>query len=271
MTTLHLKFRSNFPLDTESITPDQFKDKPVSEIARLPALLGNQAGALGDFFTIMDDSSPVITLEGDLGRVKHIGAGMTEGKIVIHGNAGMHLGAGMRGGEITVHGDTGDWAGAEMTGGKIHITGNAGHGLGGAYRGSRHGMNRGLILVEGNAGNETGALMRRGLIVVLGNVADFAGAFMLAGTILVFGKLGARTGAGMKYGTIVTFHQPELLATFHYDCVYRPGFLSLLFKSLRSQGLPVEAGWAAGSFRRYSGDFNTLGKGEVLVYAQDER
>ena len=130
-------------------------------------------------------------------------------------------------------------------------------------------MNRGLIFVEGNAGNETGALMRRGLIVVQGNVADFAGAFMLAGTILVVGSLGARAGAAMKYGTIIAYHQPELLSTFQYDCTYRPGFLGMLLKNLRGQGIPVEDKWISGFYRRYSGDFNTLGKGEVLVYDQD--
>jgi formylmethanofuran dehydrogenase subunit C len=130
-------------------------------------------------------------------------------------------------------------------------------------------MNRGLIFVEGNAGNETGALMRRGLIVVLGDVADFAGAFMLAGTIIVYGNLGARAGAGMKYGTIVAYHHPELLSTFHYDCTYQPGFLGLILKNLRDQGMPIEDKWMSGNFQRFSGDFNTLGKGEILVYAQD--
>jgi len=68
---------------------------------------------------------PEIVLEGDLSRAKQIGAGMTQGKITIHGDAGMHLGATMRGGEIAVHGNAGDWAGAEMQGGLIRIMGNA--------------------------------------------------------------------------------------------------------------------------------------------------
>jgi formylmethanofuran dehydrogenase subunit C len=268
MTTLKLYIQSNLPLDAETITPDLLLGKTEAEIAQLPVLHGNQAGVLGDFFRISDDHSDTLTLEGDLGRVKHIGVGMKQGRIEIHGNVGMHLGAGMHGGEIVVHGNTGDWTGAEMTGGKIHVAGNTGHGLGGAYRGSRHGMNRGFIYVEGNAGYETGALMRRGLIVVAGNVADFAGAFMLAGTIIVFGNLGVRPGAGMKYGTIITYHQPELLPTFQYDCVYQPGFLGLILKNLRSQGKPIEDKWVTGYYRRYSGDFNSLGKGEILVYDQ---
>ncbi|HMD90115.1 MAG TPA: formylmethanofuran dehydrogenase subunit C [Anaerolineaceae bacterium] len=268
MTTLKIKTQSNYPLEAEVITPDNFIGKTESEISEMPILLGNQTLKLGDLFSVEGDGSSEITLEGDLSRVKHIGTGMTRGKIVVHGNAGMHLGAAMLGGEIVVEGNAGDWAGSEMQGGKIHIHGNAGHGLGGAYRGSRHGMNRGLIIVEGNTGNETGALMRRGLIVVYGNVADFAGAFMLAGTVIIFGQMGARAGAGMKYGSIIAFHQPELLPTFHYDCVYSPIFLKLILQALKAQAVVIDQNWITGKYRRYSGDENTLGKGEILVYDQ---
>jgi formylmethanofuran dehydrogenase subunit C len=155
-----------------------------------------------------------------------------------------------------------------MKGGFIHIRGNAGHGLGGAYRGSRHGMNRGLIMAEGNAGNETGALMRRGVIVVKGNAGDFAGAFMTAGSVVVFGELGIRAGAGMLRGTIVAFQEPELLPTFRYDCTFSPHFLSMLLLDLRSRGLSISDDHMSGEYRRYSGDFNRLGKGEILVYDQ---
>jgi formylmethanofuran dehydrogenase subunit C len=268
MTTLKLKTQSNFPLEADVITPDNFMGKTEAEISELPLLLGNEKLKLGDLFSVEGDGSSELILEGDLSKVKHIGAQMTQGQIVVHGAVGMHLGAEMSGGEIEVHGNAADWAGAEMKGGKIHVNGNAGHGLGGAYRGSRHGMNRGLIIVEGNAGNEVGALMRRGLIVVHGNVADFAGAFMLAGTIIVFGQMGARAGAGMKYGSIVTLHQPELLPTFKYDCIYSPIFLKLILQSLKARAVAIDPDWITGNYRRYSGDQNTLGKGEILVYDQ---
>jgi formylmethanofuran dehydrogenase subunit C len=268
MTTLKLNIQSNYPLEAEVISPDHFLGKSEAEIASLPVCYGNETHPLGDFFTVTGDGSNEIILEGDLSRVKYVGAGMTGGKITSYGSVGMHLGSRMSGGEITVNGDAGDWAGAEMVGGKMHIKGNAGHGLGGAYRGSRHGMNRGLILVDGNTGNETGALMRRGLIAVQGNVGDFAGAFMLAGTLVVFGHLGARAGAGLKYGTLVAYHPPQLLPTFHFDCVYQPGFLRLILKNLRMKGLEIADELFTGNYRRYSGDFNTLGKGEILVYDQ---
>jgi len=129
-------------------------------------------------------------------------------------------------------------------------------------------MNRGLIAVEGNAGNEVGAAMRRGLIVVKQNAGDFAGAFMVAGTIIVCGKLGLRAGAGSLRGTIIALEPAELLPTYRYDCTYGPSFLNLLFRELRNQGVSALDGYGPGRFRRYSGDFNRRGKGEILVYDQ---
>jgi formylmethanofuran dehydrogenase subunit C len=268
MTTLTLKLQPQAPLEAGAITSDNFQGKSASEIARLPVMHGNETALLGDFFDVNADGAAEILLNGDMSRVKNIAAGMTQGKVTVNGNAGMHLGAGMRGGEVGAFGNVGDWAGAEMSGGKIHIRGNAGHGLGGAYRGSRRGMNRGLIIVEGNAGNEVGAAMRRGLIVVTGTAGDFAGAFMIAGSIIVFGRLGIRAGAGLLRGAIVTFQPPELLPTYRYDCSYQPDFLKLVFEDLRRQGLSIPDRYATGCYRRYSGDFNRLGTGEILVYDQ---
>ncbi len=265
MTTLRLNHPSAIPLEAETITPDGFLGKSAAEIAALPVALGNQMACLGDFFAIDGDGAPDITLEGDLAGVKAIGKGMTQGQIVIHGNVGMHLGAGMRGGSILVDANAGDWAGAEMRGGQIHIQGNAGHGLGGAYRGSPKGMNRGLIVVDGHAGNEAGSAMRRGLIVIGGDCGDFTGAFMIAGTILVGGRLGERTGAGLKRGTIVAYEPPRLLPSFRYACTYSPPYINLLLRHLRSLGLAIPDAWMMGRYRRYNGDLAALGKGEILI------
>jgi len=268
MTILTLQTQPDAPLEAGSVTPDVFRGKSALEIANLPAMHGNQRATLGDFFRIEGPGGEEVVLNGDLARIKNIGAGMTVGCITVRGNAGMHLGAGMHGGEIRVFGNADDWAGAEMAGGKIHIHGNAGHCLGGTYRGSRHGMNRGLILVDGSAGNEVGAGMRRGLIAVQKDVGDFAGAFMIAGSIVVFGKMGIRAGAGLSRGTIITFQKPELLPTYRFDCTYSPSFLGLIFQSLQNHGIAVPDHVSEGSFHRYSGDFNRLGKGEILVYDQ---
>jgi formylmethanofuran dehydrogenase subunit C len=268
MTTLTLQLQPQAPLEAAAITPDIFLGKSEREIAGLPVVHGNETCLLGDFFKIEGSGSAEIIVNGDLTRVKNLASGMTQGHVVVNGGAGMHLGAAMRGGVIDAYGSVDAWAGAEMKGGKIHIRGDAGHGLGGAYRGSRHGMNRGLIIVEGNAGHEVGAAMRRGMILVTGGTGDFTGAFMIAGTIVVLGNLGIRAGAGMLRGTIVAFQMPELLPTFRYDCTYQPDFLKLIFQELRTHGLSISDGFATGCYKRYSGDFNRLGKGEILIYDQ---
>ncbi len=268
MTTLTLKLQPKAPLEGEAITPDNFLGKPAAAIAGLPAMHGNEPALLGDFFQVDGDGSEEIVLVGDLRRVKSIAAGMTRGTVIIQGDAGMHLGAGMRGGEIKVYGNAGDWTGAELAGGKIYIRGNAGHGLGGAYRGSRRGMNRGLIIVDGNAGNEVGAVMRRGVIAVAGNAGDFTGAFMIAGSLIVFGQMGIRAGAGLLRGSIVSLKPAELLPTYRYACTCRPDFLNLIYQKLKREGMSIPDGCATGAYKRYSGDFNRSGKGEILIYDQ---
>ncbi len=62
---------------------------------------------------------------------------------------------------------------------------------------------------------------------------------MIAGTLVVFGHLGSRPGAGIKRGSIVTFHQPELLPSFQYDCLYQPAFMRLILQELRDHGAQV--------------------------------
>ena len=269
---LLLKYHSTttIPVEAECLTPDNLAGKSLPEISALPLQHGNAQAPLAEFFTATGDAGDQeIVIEGDCQRVKWIGAGMTRGRITIRGNAGMHLGAEMRGGEIQVHGQAGDWLGAEMRGGRIHVRGQAGHLVGAAYRGSRAGMRGGVILVEGSAGNEIGGTMRRGLIAIGGDTGDFVAVSMIAGTVFVFGKPGIRIGAGMKRGTLALFGAPPpLLPTFRFACVYRPAFMSLYLRQLQAWSFPVAHDFLRGSYRRYSGDLVSLGKGEILQWQQ---
>ncbi len=267
MILLKLKEKYDIPIEAEVISPDIFFDKTHTELCGLPLYYGNKEKKLGEVFEVEGEKSDQIYLEGDLSKIKKIGFGMSRGKISIKGNVGLHLGAFMKGGEIFVEGDVDSWVGAEMTGGFIRIKGNAGNRVGGIYRGTTVGMNRGTIIVEGNAGYEVGSFMRRGLIVILGNVGDFTGSYMIAGTIFVFGTLGARTGAGMRRGTIVTFNPVSLLPTFKYDTTYTPDFLRVYFHFLKKQGISIKEEYLKGPYRRYHGDISELGKGEILEFA----
>lgn len=253
------------PLEAEVLTPARLSGLSALETAKLIVVHGNQSAELGEFFRIDGVSGEEIHLTGDLRRIKMVGAGMTSGRIVVHGSAGMHLGAGMSGGEIVVEGDAGDWVGPEMTGGRIVIRGNAGHMVGAAYRGGRVGMRGGEILVFGSAGNEVGSGMRRGLVAIAGDSGDFTGVNLLAGTIVVLGRLGQRTGAGMRRGTIVSMQPAEILPTFTFACTYRPVILRLYLPYLRGLGLPVNDAQVQGCYQRWCGDAIELNRGEILL------
>ena len=264
--TLKLRAVPEVPLETEVVRPDTLSGKSEKEIAALPLLYGNRRVDLGEFFSVSGQANGELRVEGDLAKVKYIGAGMTGGRLIVEGDVGSHLGAVMTGGEIEVRGNGGDWVGPEMQGGRITIKGNAGHMLGSGYRGSQIGMVDGEIIVHGNAGNETGGTMRNGLIAIAGDCGDFAGVNMRAGTIVVLGKLGNRFGAGMKRGSIVTMHEAELLPTFTYACTYRPTFLRLYLYRLRKFGLEIADSYFTGPYKRWSGDAVELNRGEALIY-----
>jgi formylmethanofuran dehydrogenase subunit C len=126
-------------------------------------------------------------------------------------------------------------------------------------------MRGGELLIDGDAGDELGAVMRRGLIAVGGRVVAFAGAGMVAGSVFAFGPVGPHAGAGMKRGTIAAFGSGlELLPTFRYDCTYSPAFIDLYLRHLRALGFAVPAR-IGGAFTRYRGDLVALGLGEILV------
>lgn len=268
---LRFKSRTSIPVEADCICPDNFIDRTHEDIAALPVFYGRRKRHLGDLFSVQGEKSDRIIIEGETDHLKKVGYGMTRGTVVIRGNIGPHTGAHMSGGEILVEGDAADKAGVNMRGGRLWIKGNAGHLLGAAEPGEKRGVNRGLIVVEGNAGSEAGALMRRGLIVIMGDAGDFAGARMIAGSVFVFGRLGKRAGAGMKRGSIVAFDAWEpLLPTYYFETVYQPVFIRIYLKRLREWGLPVNPELAQGMFRRYSGDINVLGKGEILIRDKHE-
>ena len=261
---LALRATPDVPVEADCISPQRLAGMSLADIERLAVFHGNRQTALADFFAVTGQAGDVLQLEGDLSRIKHIGAGMTGGAIHIEGNAGAHLGAEMSGGAIIVSGNAGDWVGPEMRGGRIVVRGNAGHMAGSAYRGSPIGMTGGEILIHGNALNEVGHGMRAGLIAIGGTCGDFAGVNMLAGTVTIFGAAGIRAGASMKRGTIVAMQPMELLPTFSLSCTYHPPFLPLYLRHLQKLGLPVVDAHFTTAYQRWCGDTVELNRGEIL-------
>jgi len=264
----------NLPVEAETISPDIFAGKGLTEIEGLPVHVGNRTHSLGDYFEVKGEAAEtaeeqLIVIEGDVPWLKYVGANMSDGRIVVDCCVGMHIGSQMSGGEIIVNGCASDWAGAEMKGGLLHIKGDAGDLLGAAYRGSSEGMTSGCIVVEGDAGVETGSFMRRGMIVVLGGVGPFAGTHMDGGEIFVFGRAARRLGAEMKGngGIIVCLGEVEsLLPTFVYDTTYKPTFMNLYMRELRDElGVQEAEKFLDAPFRRYRGDIAVGGNGEILI------
>lgn len=269
--TLERRESSTIPVEADSICPDRFVGLGQTEIAALPALYGGRKVTLGDLFEVEGLGAENVSVSGDLRAVEKIGHGMTMGRVTVSGDVGPHLGAYMGGGEIVVEGSAGDWAGAQMSEGRMIIRGDAGDHVGGAYPGETSGMSGGTIVVAGDAGREVGARMRRGLIVVLGDTGESVGSDMLAGSVFVGGRLGGRPGVGMKRGSIVAFGEaPESLPTFRYASTYRPVFVSFYLRRLLESGALESPGLPDGEFRRYVGDVDSGGWGEVLVRVQSE-
>jgi formylmethanofuran dehydrogenase subunit C len=264
--TLTLREPPAVPLDAEGLTPDRLAGLGRGEIEALAVWHGNRRARLADFFTVSGDGDGELRVEGDLRRVKFLGAGMTAGRLTVAGDAGMHTGAAMTGGELVVEGDVGDFAATAMRGGRLVVRGSGGHQLGGAEPGERAGMRGGEILVHGDAGDQVGAGLRRGLIAVGGRMGDAAGLRMLAGTIVALGGLGAQPGAAMRRGTLVAMSPVTLLPTFGFACTYRPPFLRLYLRRLRELGLPLTDEQIEGRYARWSGDGLELRRGEILIY-----
>jgi formylmethanofuran dehydrogenase subunit C len=244
--TLTLHEPPTVPLEVEGLSPERLAARRRGEIEALTVWHGNRRAQLADFFTVSGNGDDELRIEGDLRRVKF-------------------LGADMRGGELVVEGGVGDFSGVGMRSGRLVVKGSAGHHLGGAYPGERAGMRGGEILVHGDAGDQVGAGLRRGLIAVAGRLGDAAGLRMLAGTIVAVAGLGASPGAAMRRGTIVAMSQVTPLPTFAFACSYRPPFLRLYLRRLRELGLPLTDEQIEGSYARWSGDGLELRRGEILI------
>ena len=178
------------PLEADVLTPGPARGLLRGAGRRAVVVYGNQSASSANSSASGARPTARSSLIGDLSRVKRIGAGMTRGRIVVHGDVGMHLGAGMTGGEIVVEGNAGDWVGAGMSGGRIISQGQRRPPGGQRLARQPAGILGGEIIVHGNAGNEVGGGMRRGLIAIGGDTGDFTGVNMLAGTVVVLGQLG---------------------------------------------------------------------------------
>jgi formylmethanofuran dehydrogenase subunit C len=224
---------------------------PAALARRTVVLDGDSPAPLGDLFQVTGTPSGLIRFEGDLREADRMGAGLSEGAVVVESSVGHEAGIGMSGGVLDVRGDAGDRAG-------------------GAETDARKGMSGGELLVRGGTGVEPATRMRRGLLVVGGDVAGRAGLGMIAGTVMVFGKAGRSPGLGSKRGSVVACGPIEIPPTYRYACTYQPDHLRFTLLRLRERyGLAVNEGQLTGLYRRYSGDLADLGRGEILEWTAE--
>ncbi len=255
--TLRLKKELKVPINAENISPDIFAGKSLDMIAKLQLWEGNRKRSLKDIFEIEDKTGEttkevIIQLFGDLSKVRRIGAGMTDGEIMVHGEVGMHLGEEMKGGKITVEGNAGSWAGSTMRNGTIEVKGNTGDYTGGAYWGSSKGMRGGTIIIHGSAGAEVGCHMRKGLIKIYGDAEQFVGIHMRDGAIVVHGNADDRAGAYMTGGKIILCNQvSSVLPTFTIGSIKNKA---------KANGEEIK-----GPFYLFVGDLAEHGNGKLYV------
>jgi formylmethanofuran dehydrogenase subunit C len=237
-------------IELDAITPDRLVSLSTGEIAALPVWVAGRQVALGDLGHVEGERSAHVRLDGDLARADGVGAGMC-------------------GGVLEVSGSVGDGAGVGMSAGVLKIGGDAGARVGGALPGASKGMSGGEIIVHGRAGAEAGASARRGLIVVQGDVGDDAARGMIAGTLVACSAIGANVGAWNKRGSVVALGAVAVPSTYRFACVYQPTVLRVLFGYLRrAYGIAVPDPFVVGRWNRYCGDLSELGKGELFTWAE---
>lgn len=246
---------SQYPIIAQCVSPDVFLDKSIEEITNLPIWIGNKKRNLSDLFKIEENSNDksTITINGDVKKIKRIGWGMTQGKIIINGNAGMHLGKKMSGGKIIVNGNTEGWSGSEMKGGLIEIKGNAGNYLASPYRGSTFGIRKGKIIVHGDVGSDAAVFMKSGIIKIYGNAGPFMGFRMSGGVIHIRKNAGKRLGACMTGGKIVVSGELDtIMPTFSIEQIKKK--------------VKIEADdKAVGPFYVFLGDLAESGRGKLFL------
>jgi len=268
--TLSLRARPPARVIANALIPERLHGIDAAGIAAVNVRCGRETVAVGELFEISGTAGEELVLAGELGRVDGIGARMSGGRVVVEGPCGDHVGARMSGGEIVVRGDAGAWAGAEMSGGLVRISGDAGARAGAAYPGARAGMTGGEIVISGDAGEEAGAGMRRGLMAVGGRAGSGAGLRMLAGTVIALGGIGAEAGIGNRRGSLVSGAPIEPLPGYAFAARYRPPALRLQLRRARELGLDVGGALLRGRWARWSGDRTELGRGEILIFDDEE-
>jgi formylmethanofuran dehydrogenase subunit C len=252
-------------LDLSPVVPHLLAGKTAAQIEKIELQTTRTPVTVGDLFRLRMGDAAQIRIEGSGERLDRIGCAMTDGEIVVEGDAGAQAGRSMRGGTLVIRGSAGPWTGSAMTGGKIEILRDAGDHLGGPFGGETVGMRGGAIVVRGGAGARAADRMRRGTIVVEGRCGAYAGSRMIAGTLVLLSRAGPLPGYLMKRGTIVLGAGCDELSPTFMDCGVHALVAMRLLADYTGAWSRRAGACLRAPLRRYAGDMAVLGKGEILV------
>ena len=97
-------------MDISALTPQRLAGLPLKEIMTLSLPCGKRRLSVADVFTVQGEDTANIIIKGAVSRFDRMGATMSEGSLMVEGDAGAYLGQGMTGGLITVKGAVGIFA-----------------------------------------------------------------------------------------------------------------------------------------------------------------
>jgi formylmethanofuran dehydrogenase subunit C len=265
--TFRLKGTPEERLDLSKLTPASLSQMASADIPKLVVGTSKRGLTLGEAFTVSGKPGDRVVIEGGSSRLDFIGANLTEGTVVVEGEAGICAGRSMRGGTLEIKGDAGAWLASGLAGGLVHVKGSAGSAIGGLRPGDRFGMTGGTVVVDGDAGDRAGERMRRGTILVRGRCGADAGARMLGGTVWAERGFGPSAGMLLRRGTLIGPTVESMLPTFADAGKHDLVILRILSRYLTTNLGPLAPRALSGNVRRFVGDLATIGKGEILITA----
>ena len=265
MKRIVLKPRINFKseLNLKNLSKINFKEKIISKIT---VLYNSKEYKLQELFKIQVKTSDKneLTIFGTNKNCDYLGWKWKEGILRIKSDVGSFLGVRMIDGKIVVEGSCEHHVGSAMTGGEIFVKSNAHDFIGSPLPGSKIGMNGGLIVIHGKAGNFLGLQMRRGIIFVGQDVGNNCCNNMTAGTVILKKNFGNQLGLGMKRGSIILLKQKFKCANFVDTGESRSLFLNLLNNYILKV-LSLKPFSNKDKFIRFIGDIKMEGMGEIFV------
>ena len=265
MKKIILKAKINFKseLNLKNLSKINFEEKIISKIN---ILYDNKEFKLQELFKIQVQTSDKneLIIFGTNRNCDYLGWKWKKGTLRIKSDVGSFLGVQMINGKIIVEGSCIHHVGSGMTGGKIFLKLNAHDFVGSPLPGSKIGMNGGLIVINGKAGNFLGLQMRRGVIFVGQDVGNNCCNNMIAGTVILKKNFGDQLGLGMKRGSIILFRKKNKFTNFVDSGESRSLFLSLL-NNYFFKVLSIKLFKSKYKFKRLIGDIKMNGMGEIFV------